>query len=91
MTIDLDFLAVIGGIITPTLLISGTGSNALNLDEQTRQYMISASLIVSGLMRYVLLSIFICNLSYLIGYCSIVQIIRLRIPKTRYFIGAGYI
>lgn len=57
MTIDLDFLAVIGGIITPTLLISGTGSNALNLDEQTRQYMISASLFVSGLMRYVLLSI----------------------------------
>lgn len=48
-----DFLTVIGGLITPTILISGAGSNALNLDQETRQYMISASLIVSGLMRFV--------------------------------------
>ncbi|KAG0740504.1 hypothetical protein G6F57_000843 [Rhizopus arrhizus] len=44
------FLAVIGGIITPTILISGSGSSSLNLDEDTRRYMVSASLIVSGIM-----------------------------------------
>ncbi|KAI8142761.1 permease family-domain-containing protein [Fennellomyces sp. T-0311] len=64
------FLAVIGGIITPTLLISGAGDNALNLNQDLRQYMVSASLIVSGLM-------------------SLVQIVRFRIPKTKYYIGAG--
>ncbi|KAI9480339.1 MAG: permease family-domain-containing protein [Benjaminiella poitrasii] len=64
------FLAVIGGIISPTIMISGQGSTFLNLDEETRQYMVSASLIVSGLM-------------------SLVQIVRFRIPKTRFFIGAG--
>ncbi|CAO3635633.1 unnamed protein product [Mucor hiemalis] len=64
------FLAVIGGIISPTIMISGSGSSFLNLDEDTRRYMVSASLIVSGLM-------------------SLVQIVRIRIPKTRYFIGAG--
>lgn len=50
--LNIDFLAVIGGIITPTILISGAGSSFLNLDTATRQYMVSASLIVSGLMRY---------------------------------------
>ncbi|KAG2237762.1 hypothetical protein INT48_009701 [Thamnidium elegans] len=64
------FLAVIGGIISPTIMISGQGSSFLNLDEETRRYLVSASLIVSGLM-------------------SFVQIIRIRIPRTRYFIGAG--
>lgn len=43
-----DFLAVVGGLITPTLLISGSGSNALNLDNQTRTYMIASSFIVSS-------------------------------------------
>ncbi|KAI8068397.1 permease family-domain-containing protein [Gongronella butleri] len=64
------FLAVVGGIITPTILISGSGSNSLNVDTETRQYMISASLIVCGI-------------------CSMIQIIRFRIPKTKYYIGAG--
>ncbi|KAG2198775.1 hypothetical protein INT47_010561 [Mucor saturninus] len=64
------FLAVIGAIIAPTIMISGQGSTFLNLDEDTRRYMVSASLIVSGLM-------------------SLVQIVRIRIPRTRYFIGAG--
>ncbi|CAO3664583.1 unnamed protein product [Rhizopus stolonifer] len=64
------FLAVIGGIITPTILISGSGSTGLNLEEDTRQYMVSASLIVSGIM-------------------SLTQIIRFRIPGTRFYIGAG--
>ncbi|KAI8146642.1 permease family-domain-containing protein [Fennellomyces sp. T-0311] len=43
------FLACVGGLITPTLLISGTGANALNLDSETRAYMIAASFIVSGI------------------------------------------
>ncbi|EIE78716.1 hypothetical protein RO3G_03421 [Rhizopus delemar RA 99-880] len=64
------FLAVIGGIITPTILISGSGNSSLNLDEDTRRYMVSASLIVSGIM-------------------SLAQIIRFRIPRTRFYIGAG--
>ncbi|KAI9316312.1 permease family-domain-containing protein [Dichotomocladium elegans] len=64
------FLSVIGAIITPTILVSGAGMSGLNLDEETRQYMISASLIVSGLM-------------------SLVQIIGFKIPKTRFFVGAG--
>ncbi|KAI8330667.1 permease family-domain-containing protein [Choanephora cucurbitarum] len=64
------FLAVIGGIITPALLLSGAGSSNLNLDASTQQYMISASLIVSGIM-------------------SFVQIIRFRIPRTKYYVGAG--
>ncbi|GAN08234.1 purine permease protein [Mucor ambiguus] len=64
------FLAVIGGIISPTIMISGAGSSFLNLDQEMRQYMVSCSLIVSGLM-------------------SLVQIVRIPIYKTRYFIGAG--
>jgi NCS2 family nucleobase:cation symporter-2 len=63
-------LAVIGGIISPTIIISGSGSSYLNVDEDLRRYMVSASLISSGLM-------------------SIVQIIRFRIPKTRFYIGVG--
>lgn len=49
--LTLDFLAVIGGIISPTIMISGAGSSFLNLDQEMRQYMVSCSLIVSGLMR----------------------------------------
>ncbi|KAI8333452.1 permease family-domain-containing protein [Chlamydoabsidia padenii] len=64
------FLAVIGGVIAPTIMVSGAGSSFLNLDNATRQYMVSASLIVSGLM-------------------SMVQIIRFKIPKTRFYVGAG--
>ncbi|KAI8347667.1 permease family-domain-containing protein [Blakeslea trispora] len=47
------FLAVIGAIITPTILISGSGSSNLNFDASTQQYMVSASLIVSGIMSLV--------------------------------------
>ncbi|KAI8078963.1 Xanthine/uracil/vitamin C permease [Gilbertella persicaria] len=64
------FLAVIAGIITPTIILSGPGSNNLNLDEETRQFMVSVSLIVSGIM-------------------SIFQIVRFKIPKTRYYFGIG--
>ncbi|ORX80856.1 Xanthine/uracil permease [Basidiobolus meristosporus CBS 931.73] len=63
------FLAVIGGIISPTIMISGAGETFLNLDQETRSYMISASLMVRR--------------------SSIIQIVRFRIPRTKYFIGAG--
>lgn len=42
----LDFLAVVAGIITPTIILSGEGSMNLNLDQETRQFMVSVSLIV---------------------------------------------
>ncbi|CAO3667847.1 hypothetical protein G6F70_005711 [Rhizopus microsporus] len=64
------FLAVVAGIITPTIILSGEGSNNLNLDEGTRQFMVSVSLIVSGIM-------------------SIIQIVRFKIPKTRFYFGIG--
>ncbi|KAG1468494.1 hypothetical protein G6F56_003798 [Rhizopus delemar] len=64
------FLAVVAGIITPTIILSGEGSSNLNLDEDTRQFMVSVSLIVSGIM-------------------SIIQIIRFKIPKTRFYFGIG--
>lgn len=47
----IDFLGCVGGLITPTLLISGSGASALNLDGPTRAYMIAASFIVSGITR----------------------------------------
>ncbi|KAI9490018.1 Xanthine/uracil/vitamin C permease [Zychaea mexicana] len=64
------FLAVIGGVIAPTMIISGAGSSTLNLPQDLRQYMISASFIVCGVN-------------------SIIQIIRFKIYKTRYYIGCG--
>ncbi|KAG0738064.1 hypothetical protein G6F62_009237 [Rhizopus arrhizus] len=47
------FLAVVAGIITPTIILSGEGSMNLNLDQETRQFMVSVSLIVSGLMSII--------------------------------------
>ncbi|KAI9490206.1 permease family-domain-containing protein [Zychaea mexicana] len=52
------FLGCVGGLITPTLLISGTGATALNLDAETRSYMIAASFIVSGITSLVYTSRF---------------------------------
>ncbi|KAI7858313.1 permease family-domain-containing protein [Circinella umbellata] len=62
------FLGCVGGLITPTLLISGTGSSALNLDSETRAYMIAASFIVSGITSLVYTSRFqIPRTRYFIG------------------------
>ncbi|ORY98192.1 Xanthine/uracil/vitamin C permease [Syncephalastrum racemosum] len=54
----IDFLGCVGGLITPTLLISGSGASALNLDGPTRAYMIAASFIVSGITSLCYLSRF---------------------------------
>lgn len=70
-------------------MISGQGSTFLNLDEDTRRYMVSASLIVSGLMRYLIVIRLLKQYKITTLLYSLVQIIRIRIPKTRYFIGAG--
>lgn len=52
--------------------------------------MISASLIVSGLMRQVpTLGVYMSKIMTNTCVISLVQIIRIRIPKTRFYIGAG--
>ncbi|KAF8975917.1 hypothetical protein BGZ46_008737 [Entomortierella lignicola] len=63
-------LAMIAGIVTPAIIMSGSGSNGLNFSDANRSQMISTSLIASGLL-------------------SLVQIIRFRVAKTRYFLGTG--
>ncbi|KAI9244560.1 permease family-domain-containing protein [Phascolomyces articulosus] len=62
------FLGCVGGLITPTLLISGTGPTALNLDSETRAYMIAASFIVSGITSLIYTSRFrVPRTRYFIG------------------------
>jgi xanthine/uracil permease len=61
-------LAMLAGVITPPIIFSS--SLAFTADYQS--YLISASLIASGIL-------------------SMVQMSRLRIPKTRYYLGTGLI
>ncbi|KAM4056000.1 permease family protein [Hirsutella rhossiliensis] len=61
-------LAMLAGVITPPIILSGSGG--ANLEPAQQQYLVSTALIVSGLL-------------------SSVQIHRIRIPKTPYFIGTG--
>ncbi|KAG0098576.1 hypothetical protein BGZ93_011105 [Podila epicladia] len=46
-------LAMIAGVVTPALIMSGTGKNALNFSPAMRTQMISTSLITSGLLSLV--------------------------------------
>ncbi|AGO10889.1 AaceriAFR622Wp [[Ashbya] aceris (nom. inval.)] len=59
-------LAMLAGVITPPILIAATA----NFDDETQQYLVGASLVVSGIL-------------------SMVQITRVRIPYTKYYIGSG--
>lgn len=59
-------LAMLAGVVTPPLIISTTA----NLSPSYSEYLVSASLITSGIL-------------------SIIQITRLRIWKTNYFVGTG--
>lgn len=59
-------LAMLAGIVTPPIIIASSA----NFDTVITQYLVSASLIVSGLL-------------------SAIQITRIHIPKTRYFLGTG--
>ncbi|VVT46282.1 uncharacterized protein SAPINGB_P001136 [Magnusiomyces paraingens] len=61
-------LAMLAGVITPPLIIS----NVANFDTEITQYLVSTSLIVSGLL-------------------SFVQMIRIKVPYTKYYIGTGLI
>ncbi|KAK9845023.1 hypothetical protein WJX74_009785 [Apatococcus lobatus] len=60
-------LAMVGGLITPPLLIGQTQP-----DIEITQYFIAGSLIVSGV-------------------CTIVHVLRIRFPGTRYYYGTGII
>ncbi|KAF9167015.1 hypothetical protein DFQ26_006150 [Actinomortierella ambigua] len=46
-------LAMIAGVVTPVLIMSGAGTGNMNLDPETRSYMLSASLISSGILSIV--------------------------------------
>ncbi|GJQ08214.1 hypothetical protein GpartN1_g5.t1 [Galdieria partita] len=46
-------LAMMGGIITVPLILSGSGSNNLNLDDSYRTYMVSSALIASGILSII--------------------------------------
>ncbi|KAL1987254.1 hypothetical protein VTN96DRAFT_4282 [Rasamsonia emersonii] len=63
-------LAMLAGVITPPILLSG--SSGANFDNELSQYLVSTSLIVSGIL-------------------SAIQITRMRIYKTPYYIGTGLI
>ncbi|KAL1920606.1 uncharacterized protein VTP21DRAFT_983 [Calcarisporiella thermophila] len=51
-------LAMISGIVTPPLIISGSGDGHLNLPDEDRQYLISASLLCSGFLSILQISRF---------------------------------
>lgn len=61
-------LAMLAGVITPPILLSGQGGANLPVEQQ--QYLVSTALIVSGIL-------------------SAVQITRLHIWRTPYYIGTG--
>ncbi|EEA21129.1 hypothetical protein TMatcc_001134 [Talaromyces marneffei ATCC 18224] len=61
-------LAMLAGVITPPIIVSG----AAGFDTSTSQYLVSSSLIVSGIL-------------------SAIQITRLKIRGTPYYIGTGLI
>ncbi|KAL1969832.1 hypothetical protein VTN77DRAFT_7341 [Rasamsonia byssochlamydoides] len=63
-------LAMLAGVITPPILLSG--SSGANFDNELSQYLVSTSLIVSGIL-------------------SAIQITRIHIYKTPYYIGTGLI
>ncbi|RLL98445.1 hypothetical protein CFD26_104611 [Aspergillus turcosus] len=63
-------LAMLAGVISPPIILGG--SSGANLGDAEYQYLVSTSLIASGLL-------------------SAVQMARVRIWKTRYFIGTGLI
>ncbi|KAI9655450.1 MAG: hypothetical protein M1831_004867 [Alyxoria varia] len=61
-------LAMLAGIITPGLILSGPGG--ANLSQEDSQYIVSTALIVCGIL-------------------SAIQITRLHIYKTPYYVGTG--
>jgi len=59
---------MIAGVVTPAIIMSGTGANGLNLSPADRTQMISTSLITSGLLSLVQITRFrIANTPYFLG------------------------
>ncbi|CDH51764.1 purine permease [Lichtheimia corymbifera JMRC:FSU:9682] len=46
-------LAMVSGVVTPILIMTGEGSTAFNLDTADQQYLLSAALIASGLLSLI--------------------------------------
>lgn len=61
-------LAMLAGVVTPPMIIASSA----NFDAELSQYLVSASLIVSGLL-------------------SAIQITRIHIPFTKYYLGTGLV
>jgi xanthine/uracil permease len=70
-TIGIGFqhaLAMLAGVVTPVLIMSGPGTGNMNLDVSTRSYMLSASLISSGILSLIQITRFrIFNTKYYLG------------------------
>ncbi|KAG9067409.1 hypothetical protein KI688_012192 [Linnemannia hyalina] len=61
-------LAMIAGVVTPVLIMSGPGTGNMNLDMPTRSYMLSASLISSGILSLIQITRFrLFNTKYYLG------------------------
>ncbi|KAF9366663.1 hypothetical protein BGX34_011058 [Mortierella sp. NVP85] len=61
-------LAMLAGVVTPVLIMSGPGTGNMNLDVSTRSYMLSASLISSGILSLIQITRFrIFNTKYYLG------------------------
>ncbi|OJJ80783.1 nucleobase:cation symporter-2 family protein [Aspergillus glaucus CBS 516.65] len=63
-------LAMLAGVISPPILLGG--SSGANFGTETYQYLVSTSLITSGLL-------------------SLIQMTRMHIWRTKYFVGTGLI
>ncbi|KAG0315064.1 hypothetical protein BGZ99_007694 [Dissophora globulifera] len=61
-------LAMIAGVVTPAIIMSGSGINGLNLNTADRTQMLSTSLITSGLLSLVQITRFrVGKTSYFLG------------------------
>ncbi|KAG0355789.1 hypothetical protein BGZ54_001010 [Gamsiella multidivaricata] len=61
-------LAMIAGVVTPAIIMSGTGSNGLNFPPAMRTQMVSTSMITSGLLSLVQITRFrLAKSQYFLG------------------------
>ncbi|KAG0238644.1 hypothetical protein BGW41_008118 [Actinomortierella wolfii] len=60
-------LAMIAGVVTPAIIMSGTGPNGLNLPPDMRTQMISTSLITSGVLSLIQITRFRLIRGYYLG------------------------
>ncbi|KAH7038679.1 purine permease [Linnemannia elongata] len=61
-------LAMIAGVVTPAIIMSGSGNTGLNLSPADRTQMVSTSLITSGLLSLIQITRFrVANTPYFLG------------------------